>query len=140
MRLTSKVELHYYYIFFPKYCTSILNLNKYFTIQINIRFLFLVDDASGHYTSGFFYGNNYWLGSLSLCESIYHEDDHDSSNSKSVKNSGLPFAKAHSQIYTTVYNENPPFIPGFFVIKLFLNDTFPALMVITHILINSYQK
>ncbi|XP_011213223.2 nose resistant to fluoxetine protein 6 [Bactrocera dorsalis] len=90
-----------------------------------------MDDASGHYTSGFFYGNNYWLGSLSLCESIYHEDDNDSSNARSAKNSGLPFAKAHTQLYTTVYNENPPFMPGFFVIKLFLNDTFPALMTRT---------
>ncbi|XP_036345810.1 nose resistant to fluoxetine protein 6-like, partial [Rhagoletis pomonella] len=89
------------------------------------------DDASGHYTSGFFYGNNYWLGSLSLCESIYHEGDDDSVNSRTAKNSGLPFAKAHTQIYTTVYNENPTFIPGFFVIKIFLNETFPTFLTRT---------
>ncbi|XP_054729042.1 O-acyltransferase like protein-like [Anastrepha obliqua] len=90
-----------------------------------------MDDASGHYTSGFFYGNNYWLGSLSLCESIYHEDDDDRLNARNAKNSGLPFAKAHTQIYTTVYNENPTFVPGFFVIKLFVNETIPIFVTRT---------
>lgn len=32
---------------------------------------FIVDDASGHYTPGLFYGNHFWMGSLSLCRSIY---------------------------------------------------------------------
>uniref|UniRef100_W8B935 Nose resistant to fluoxetine protein 6 n=1 Tax=Ceratitis capitata TaxID=7213 RepID=W8B935_CERCA len=87
-----------------------------------------MDDASGHYTSGFFYGNNYWLGSLALCESIYHEEYDEE---RKTTNSGLPFAKAHTQIFTGVYNEKPPFIPGFFVIKFFLNETFPTYMTRT---------
>lgn len=33
-----------------------------------------VDDASGRYTTGFFYGNNYFTGSLSLCTSIYRDE------------------------------------------------------------------
>lgn len=93
-----------------------------------------MDDASGHYTSGFFYGNNYWLGSLALCESIYHEEYDEE---RKTTNSGLPFAKAHTQIFTGVYNEKPPFIPGFFVIKFFLNETFPTYMVIM-LLFTSY--
>lgn len=37
-----------------------------------IDFFFIaVDDASGHYTTGYFWGNNYWTGSLQLCRSIY---------------------------------------------------------------------
>lgn len=36
-----------------------------------------VDDASGHYTTGLFYGNNYWIGSLSLCKSIYKDTTSD---------------------------------------------------------------
>ncbi|XP_067638843.1 nose resistant to fluoxetine protein 6-like isoform X2 [Eurosta solidaginis] len=90
-----------------------------------------VDDASGQYTSGFFYGNNYWLGSLSLCESIYRVGNEGNLNTKTSKSSGLPFAKAHTQVYTTVYNENPPFVPGFYVIKLFLNETFPITLIRT---------
>lgn len=34
-------------------------------------FCFTVNDASGRYSSGLFYGNNFWMGSLTLCESIY---------------------------------------------------------------------
>ncbi|XP_033171238.1 uncharacterized protein LOC117148124 isoform X2 [Drosophila mauritiana] len=95
-----------------------------------------MDDASGHYTSGFFYGNNYWMGSLALCDAI---DDGQivapgKDNSSSVasspesetKNSGLPFAAAHTQGYSSVYNAPPPFVPGFYVIKMQLNETLPT--------------
>ncbi|XP_037932591.1 nose resistant to fluoxetine protein 6-like [Teleopsis dalmanni] len=88
----------------------------------------MVDDASGHYTSGFFYGNNYWMGSLSLCKSIHHENTENISNdaTNATKNSGLPFAKAHTQVYNTILNENPPFFPSFYIVKMFLNETYPT--------------
>ncbi|KAH8362612.1 hypothetical protein KR200_004499 [Drosophila serrata] len=90
-----------------------------------------MDDASGHYTSGFFYGNNYWMGSLALCDAI---DDgltpapgKDGNNATdSTAPSGLPFAAAHTQAYSSVYNAPPPFVPGFFVIKMQLNETLPT--------------
>lgn len=41
---------------------------------INHLLSFPVDDASGRYTNGFFYGNNYFMGSLSLCTSIFKDD------------------------------------------------------------------
>ncbi|TMW47985.1 hypothetical protein DOY81_006939 [Sarcophaga bullata] len=86
-----------------------------------------MDDATGHYASGFFYGNNYWMGSMSLCKAIYHDDDDEElMRRERAKNSGLPFAKAHLQSYSSVYNENPPFIPGFYIIKMFLNETYPT--------------
>ncbi|XP_037943921.1 uncharacterized protein LOC119676734, partial [Teleopsis dalmanni] len=87
-----------------------------------------MDDASGHYTSGFFYGNNYWMGSLSLCKSIHHENTENISNdaTNATKNSGLPFAKAHTQVYNTILNENPPFFPSFYIVKMFLNETYPT--------------
>lgn len=92
-----------------------------------------MDDASGHYASGFFYGNNYWMGSMSLCKAIYHDDDEeDRIRKEGAKNSGLPFAKAHLQSYTSVYNENPPFIPGFYIIKMLLNETYPTSVVSIH--------
>ncbi|KNC30260.1 hypothetical protein FF38_14520 [Lucilia cuprina] len=91
-----------------------------------------MDDASGHYASGFFYGNNYWMGSMSLCKAVYHDDDEeDQIRRETAKNSGLPFAKAHTQTYTSVYNENPPFIPGFYIIKMLLNETYPTSVVRT---------
>lgn len=58
-------------------------------------YYFSVDDASGHYSSGFFYGNNYWTGSISLCMQIAAAED-------------------HSKI---------PFVTGFFVLKTNVNDT-----------------
>ncbi|KAH8306887.1 hypothetical protein KR018_011696, partial [Drosophila ironensis] len=93
-----------------------------------------MDDASGHYTSGFFYGNNYWMGSLALCDAI---DDgvasmapslgkDNSSAPSSSENGGLPFAAAHTQGYSSVYNAPPPFVPGFYVIKIQLNETLPT--------------
>ncbi|KAH8332042.1 hypothetical protein KR067_010559, partial [Drosophila pandora] len=105
-----------------------------------------MDDASGHYTSGFFYGNNYWMGSLALCDAIDDgvaamatpSKDNSSpkvnssvaaavaSSSSEAKNTGLPFAAAHTQGYSTVYNAPPPFVPGFYVIKIQLNETLPT--------------
>ncbi|EDW86385.1 uncharacterized protein Dwil_GK17715 [Drosophila willistoni] len=94
-----------------------------------------MDDASGHYTSGFFYGNNYWMGSLALCDAIDDAIDSDSSkdtsNTKSNNNNGLPFAKAHTQAYSSVSNAPPPFLPGFYVIKMQLNETLPTYVLRT---------
>lgn len=60
--------------------------------------LFIVDDASGHYSSGFFYGNNYWTGSISLCMEIESADDH-------------------------LLHARMPFLTGFYVLKTNVNDT-----------------
>ncbi|EDW26102.1 GL26963 [Drosophila persimilis] len=103
-----------------------------------------VDDASGHYTSGFFYGNNYWMGSLALCDAIDDgrtmvataangKDNSSASEDAALpnRNSGLPFAAAHTQAYNTVYNAPPPFEPGFYVIKMQLNETLPTEVVRT---------
>ncbi|XP_034490269.1 uncharacterized protein LOC117793926 [Drosophila innubila] len=90
-----------------------------------------MDDASGHYTSGFFYGNNYWMGSLALCDAIYegaidNNNSNNNSNKDSGKDNGLPFAEAFSRSYSSVYNAPPPFLPGFYVLKLQLNETLPT--------------
>lgn len=67
---------------------------------------------------------------MSLCKAIYHyDDDDDAARRSAAKNSGLPFAKAHTQTYTTVYNENPPFLPGFYIMKMLFNETFPTNVV-----------
>uniref|UniRef100_A0A1B0FQH3 Nose resistant-to-fluoxetine protein N-terminal domain-containing protein n=1 Tax=Glossina morsitans morsitans TaxID=37546 RepID=A0A1B0FQH3_GLOMM len=84
-----------------------------------------MDDASGHYTSGFFYGNNYWMGSMSLCKAIHHAVGHDRGKI-AVRSAGLPFSKDNDGYsYPSIYNDNPPFMPGFFIIKIFFNETYP---------------
>lgn len=44
--------------------------------NILLNFSIAVDDASGHYTTGLFFGNNFWIGSLSSCRAIYKEPAH----------------------------------------------------------------
>lgn len=39
-------------------------------IHITEYVFFSVDDASGRYSTGWFWGNMYWVGSQSLCEHI----------------------------------------------------------------------
>nr|CAD7262902.1 unnamed protein product [Timema shepardi] len=39
----------------------------------------LAEDATGRYTTGFFFGNNFWLGSASLCESLGVRDPRNTS-------------------------------------------------------------
>lgn len=89
-----------------------------------------MNDASGHYNSGFFYGNNYWMGSMSLCESIYNYENEKfiESDEGKTKNSGLPFAASHQDLYQQVHHDSPPFQPGFFVLKMLLNKTFNTLV------------
>lgn len=46
--------------------------------KLNVFIVFiscLVSDASGHYSSGYFWGNTFWLGSKSLCTEISEYDE-----------------------------------------------------------------
>lgn len=51
---------------------SRVNIKK---IKLIFFFLFIVSDASGHYSSGYFWGNTFWLGSKSLCTEISEYDE-----------------------------------------------------------------
>lgn len=44
-------------------------------LYIYIYFCYIVSDASGHYSSGYFWGNTFWLGSKSLCTEISEYDE-----------------------------------------------------------------
>lgn len=130
-------------------------LNKFNSCDFVSRFFFQfalsVDDASGHYTPGLFYGNHYWMGSLSLCNSIYkppssitpiittgkwldsrliHRSYESSTHSFLFRRENLVQTKKvkdaisyndFSPVETT--HENPPFLPGFFVLKAKINET-----------------
>jgi hypothetical protein len=84
-----------------------------------------VDDASGHYTTGYFWGNNYWTGSMMLCRSIFKTDE-DNFFSKKAENShdGLTTINGNNKASVLVKHENPPFVPRFGVLKVLLNETF----------------
>lgn len=84
-----------------------------------------MDDATGHYTTGFLFGNNYWTGSAKLCDSIYSDENEmeaEQKKKKFVPKPGLSQVKDHRimEMNTgeTVTKENPPFKPGFYVIKI----------------------
>jgi hypothetical protein len=84
-----------------------------------------VDDASGHYTTGYFWGNNYWTGSMMLCRSIFKTEDEDSFFMKKAENShdGLTTINGNRAGVLQLKHENPPFLPRFGVLKVLLNET-----------------
>lgn len=103
-----------------------------------------MDDATGHYSNGFLYGNNYWTGSMSLCTSIYKDEDNVfEDDNKPSGNGGFSINKHHDSTSQTaqIQHENPPFRPGFFVLTLNINETDIAPTVIKsqdHVNCNCY--
>lgn len=104
-----------------------------------------MDDASGHYTTGYFWGNNYWTGSMTLCRSILKTDDDSFFATKSENaHDGLTtingnFAgarlvrkfvsdqlenKHQTFLMSLQTHENPPFAPRFGVLKVVLKETY----------------
>lgn len=81
-----------------------------------------MDDASGHYTTGYFWGNNYWTGSMLLCRSIYRNDTDDFQSKVETANAGLPFSDANFASVRLAHN-NPPFLPRFGVLKVLLKES-----------------
>lgn len=81
-----------------------------------------MDDASGHYTTGYFWGNNYWTGSMALCRNIYKDDDEDFVR-KPSKNGGLTTINGNGFESAQSYHINPPFFPRFGVLKIDINET-----------------
>lgn len=96
----------------------------FFSLYLFILFA-LVDDASGHYTTGYFWGNNYWMGSMTLCRSIYKENDDDFHERTQSSNVGLTFTSDHNANANVhqLPHENPPFFPRFAVLKININET-----------------
>jgi hypothetical protein len=81
-----------------------------------------VDDASGHHTSGYYWGNNYWTGSMSLCRSIYkHDDDEYHIKRKQSAKLGLSFNENAANVQ--IDHENPPFVPRFGVLKIVFRES-----------------
>lgn len=81
-----------------------------------------MDDASGHYTTGYFWGNNYWTGSMLLCRSIYRNDTDDFLSKGETGNTGLTFSNGNFGSVKLAH-KNPPFLPRFGVLKVLLKES-----------------
>ncbi|KAG5893051.1 hypothetical protein JTB14_014831 [Gonioctena quinquepunctata] len=90
-----------------------------------------VDDASGRYSTGWFWGNTYWTGSQNLCEHITPKK-HIIINSQnrsrvaraadaSVKSEITVIAPLGSE--SMVQSSGPPFPISFFMLRLHLNSS-----------------
>lgn len=95
-----------------------------------------MDDASGRYSTGWFWGNHFWTGSQSLCENIAPKDDllYDKANhSRAVRNAELQtvhpasFSPSQSKGYTAgklLYTSIPPFPIAFYMLRVGINSSF----------------
>jgi len=122
---------------------------------INNKFLLVsVDDASGRFTNGFFWGNSYFTGSATECEYIEKNLSH-YIYSKTVKNPKITTFKEirefHSEsrkrINTGFSGANTrsqidfvkaPFQLGFYMLKLSINISYIPVSIINMLQIQMY--
>ncbi|XP_041974276.1 O-acyltransferase like protein-like [Aricia agestis] len=82
-----------------------------------------MEDASGRYTSMFYWGNNYWTGSAELCAVLNTQTETTKKKNKSV-----------SQIFSdwrqdvTMSGLNPPFAVAFYNVKMAVTADLPELI------------
>ncbi|XP_070493189.1 nose resistant to fluoxetine protein 6 isoform X1 [Chironomus tepperi] len=89
-------------------------------LQIKKTWAIKMDDASSGFSSGYFWGNNYWMGSMALCRSIYkHDENHH--YRKQSSNVGLTFINGNTA-HVQMKHENPPFLPRFSVLRVILSE------------------
>ncbi|XP_045468557.1 nose resistant to fluoxetine protein 6 isoform X2 [Harmonia axyridis] len=101
-----------------------------------------MEDASGKYSTGWFFGNHYWTGSRILCENIYFEEEEKliaSMNSVRVSREAgvLKTPKSPSQGVeyesTLGSSSSSPFPVGFFMLRLHLRTNFTTDNKIIHV-------
>uniref|UniRef100_A0A182R512 NRF domain-containing protein n=1 Tax=Anopheles funestus TaxID=62324 RepID=A0A182R512_ANOFN len=83
-----------------------------------------MDDSSGKYTKGFFWGNNYWTGSMDQCSYIYQNDSGaDPAPKKKGRNTDITYINGNFLGSSELEHQNPPFVPGFYMAKILINGT-----------------
>ncbi|CAH1967120.1 unnamed protein product [Acanthoscelides obtectus] len=101
-----------------------------------------MDDASGRYSTGWFWGNIYWTGSQSLCEHITpkkHIVIHSQNRSRPTRAAGAslkpvsPSAPIGYKNEPIVYTNGPAFPVSFFMLRLHLNSSFTTEEKILHL-------
>ncbi|XP_053691463.1 O-acyltransferase like protein [Sabethes cyaneus] len=83
-----------------------------------------MDDSSGKYNKGFFWGNNYWTGSITQCSFIHRKNTSSKNLTMTTKNTDLTYINGNFLGSSDMMHENPPFVPGFYMLKVLLNNTY----------------
>ncbi|EFA05306.2 nose resistant to fluoxetine protein 6 [Tribolium castaneum] len=102
-----------------------------------------MDDASGRYSTGWFWGNQYWTGSQSLCEnivprskSIVVNPENRTRTSREAEVPRRPSSPSQSVGYVTgplKFSSLPPFPISFFMLRIDVNSSFTTEERILHI-------
>ena len=104
-----------------------------------------MDDASGRFTNGFYWGNSYYVGSASECEFISEDTirnpiaSADKITEVEEFNAEPHKKRAHgglSRIHGTIdqspsFGNGPPYPLGFFTMRIMINSTMPPLVIIS---------
>lgn len=96
-----------------------------------------MDDASGRYSTGWFWGNHYWVGSKSLCDHVEPKSKNIIVNSQNrsrvVRTASIrkfepasPSQAIGYQKGPIVYKSAPPFSVSFYLLRLHLNSSFTS--------------
>ncbi|XP_044756776.1 nose resistant to fluoxetine protein 6 isoform X2 [Coccinella septempunctata] len=108
----------------------------YFPFQLELA------DASGKYSSGWFFGNHYWTGSRILCENIYSEENVKTSVSmnsvrlpREAEVRRTPKSPSQGVEYesTSIWTSSSPFPVDFFMLRLHLRTNFTTDNKIIHV-------
>ncbi|XP_074030482.1 nose resistant to fluoxetine protein 6 [Leptinotarsa decemlineata] len=101
-----------------------------------------MDDASGRYSTGWFWGNTYWTGSQNLCEHIApkkHVIINSQNHSRvtraadaSVK-PGIIVLVGSSATGPMTHSSGPPFPISFFMLRLLVNSSFTSEEKVLHV-------
>ncbi|CAH0552702.1 unnamed protein product [Brassicogethes aeneus] len=92
-----------------------------------------MDDASGRYSNGWFWGNHFWLGSQTLCDNISPGNfniiinSNNSRNRREAEVRGKSFSPSQAMGYNPglmVHTSLSPFPVSLYTLRLYLNTTF----------------
>ncbi|XP_056633905.1 nose resistant to fluoxetine protein 6 [Diorhabda sublineata] len=101
-----------------------------------------MDDASGRYSTGWFWGNSYWVGSQNLCEHINPKkqiiiiSQNHSRSARAADASLKPHSPGFAMGFKpgpVVYTNGPPFPVSFFKLRLHVNSSFTTEEKILHL-------
>ncbi|KAF5302728.1 hypothetical protein FQR65_LT08470 [Abscondita terminalis] len=106
------------------------NMQEYIVgLRTGANWALKMDDASGRYTTGWFWGNHYWTGSQSLCENVSPDEDVDLDNSTSpqlpalINRSSYTHLQKHKSALL-LNSKSSPFPLGYFTLRVNINSSF----------------
>ncbi|KAK4883484.1 hypothetical protein RN001_006803 [Aquatica leii] len=100
-------------------------------LSIGAHWALKMDDASGRYTTGWFWGNHYWTGSQSLCENALPNDNMDVDNSTFTESDYTHLYKYKSVLLAHL--KTSPFPLGYFMLRVNINSSFTTEQKTVHI-------